>query len=167
MKSFNIFLVFLLVLAACKQHEKQSDKSPKAQIVSDYTTIGKEIDVIGARKSVEMLEVYKDLALFDTLSTKFTGKVTEVCQAKGCWMKVQLKNEQEVMVRFKDYELFMPKDLAGQEVLLNGLAFVEEISVEDLRHLAKDGGKTEAEIMAITDKKKSYGFEADGVLIFD
>jgi len=59
----------------------------------------------------------------------------------------------------------MPKDIAGKEVIVNGLAFVEEMSVEDQRHYAEDGGKSEDEIAKITKPKKTFGFEADGVLL--
>ena len=61
----------------------------------------------------------------------------------------------------------MPKDIKGKEVIVNGLAFVEEMSVKDQKHYAKDGGKSEAEIAEITSPKKTLGFEADGVLLKD
>jgi len=59
----------------------------------------------------------------------------------------------------------VPKDIAGKEVIVNGLAYVKETSVEEQRHYAEDAGKSEEEIATITSPKKSYAFEADGVLI--
>ena len=53
----------------------------------------------------------------------FRGTVTEVCKAKGCWMKVALENGEETMVKFKDYGFFVPKDMAGKEVVINGHRF--------------------------------------------
>lgn len=79
-------------------------------------------------------------------------------------MKVGMGDD-EAMVRFKDYGFFMPKDIAGQEIIVNGKAYVEEMSVEDQRHYAEDGGKTAEEIAAITEPKRTLAFEADGVLI--
>jgi hypothetical protein len=94
-----------------------------------------------------------------------TAEVIEVCQAKGCWMTLKLENGEEAMVKFKDYGFFMPKDIAGKEVILNGKAFVNEVPVEEQRHYAEDAGKSKEEVAAITEPKKTYSFEADGVLI--
>lgn len=167
MKSFNIFLVFLVLLINCKQQEKSEMTGDKKSITENYTVVGKQIDTSGISLSAEMVETYKGFLDSDTLNTKIKAEVTEVCQAKGCWMKVQLEGGHETIVRFKDYGFFVPRDIAGKQVVLNGLAFLEIMSVEDQRHFAKDGGKTDEEIAAITAPKKSYGFEADGVLILN
>ncbi|MCW5517578.1 DUF4920 domain-containing protein [Muriicola sp. Z0-33] len=167
MKSFNIFLVFLVVLVSCKPEVKADKTIEDKPVAVKYTAVGKQIDDSGAQLSVAMTDTYKGLQVSDTLKTKFKAEVIEVCQAKGCWMKVQLEDGQETMVRFKDYGFFVPKDIAGKEVVLNGLAFVEEMSVEDQRHYAKDAGKSDEEIAQITAPKKTFGFEADGLLILN
>ncbi|MGS0524729.1 DUF4920 domain-containing protein [Zobellia nedashkovskayae] len=59
----------------------------------------------------------------------------------------------------------MPSDITGKEVIVNGYAYVGAMSVEDQKHYAKDGGEAESEIAKITEPKKTFGFEADGVLI--
>ncbi|MEX0290809.1 MAG: DUF4920 domain-containing protein [Flavobacteriaceae bacterium] len=167
MKSFNIFLVLLIVLSGCKEEAKQTENPVKSESTVKYVAVGKKIDITGAKNPKEITGFYKGLSISDSISTKFKARVKEVCQAKGCWMKVVLDNEEEAMVRFKDYGFFVPKDIAGKEVVINGLAFVEETSVEDLKHLAEDAGKSKEEIAKITDNEKTYGFEADGVLILE
>ena len=112
-----------------------------------------------------MLAAYEQMPVADTTSTKFTATVSEVCQAKGCWMKLQLQDGGEAMVRFKDYGFFVPKDIAGKQVVVSGKAFVDMMSVEDQQHYAEDEGKSAEEIAAITEPKKTYSFEASGVLI--
>ena len=79
-------------------------------------------------------------------------------------MTLTMPNENDLMVRFKDYGFFVPLDAQG-EVLINGKAFISETSVEDLRHYAEDAGASTEEIELITTPKVSYNFEADGVLI--
>lgn len=79
-------------------------------------------------------------------------------------MKLDLKEGREVMVRFKDYGFFVPEDIIGKEVILQGNAFVDQISVEDQQHFAMDAGKNEIEIAAITQPKNTYTFLASGVL---
>lgn len=110
-------------------------------------------------------ELFASLAANDTIQAGFRAKVLEVCQMKGCWMRVELDGEQTVMVRFKDYGFFVPKDIAGSEVWVEGKAFVSEVPEQERRHLARDAGRTEQEVMAIRGPEKAPGFEASGVRI--
>ncbi len=167
MKCFNIFLVFFILIIGCKQ-APQSDKIAQSTAVDqERITVGKDFDPADASSATEMKQRYAGLKVADTLTTSFSARVLEVCQAKGCWMKLQLADGQQTMVRFKDYGFFVPKDIAGKQVVVNGLAFVEEMSIEDQRHYAKDAGKTEAELANIDTVKKTNGFEADGVIILN
>lgn len=165
MKSFNILLMIFVVFIGCRHQEKYSKTTERKEVMTEYTTVGKTIEAPGAKSSKQMAAIYDELMVTDTLTTKFTGRVSEVCQAKGCWMKVRLGDGRETMVKFKDYGFFVPRDIAGREVVVNGIAFVGEMSIEDQQHYAKDAGKTAEEIAAIGSIRKAYGFEADGVLI--
>lgn len=98
---------------------------------------------------------------------KVTGKVTEVCQEKGCWMRVEKAGGETMLVRFKDYGFFMPKDLVGHTVVLEGEAKIKEVSVAQQKHYAEDAGKSKAEIEKITQPKKEVQFIAKGVLVVD
>ena len=60
---------------------------------------------------------------------------------------------------------FVPKDIKGKQVIVNGKAFVNEVPVDELKHYAEDAGKSVEEIAAITESKKTFSFEADGVLV--
>ena len=165
MKRINILLGFLLLVIACKGQNNQEKKGTNDEMVANYEVFGDEITSENVISAKEMSKTYGELAVSDTVQTKFKATVTDVCKAKGCWMKVKLYDGQESMVRFKDYGFFVPKDITGKEVIVNGSAFVASMSVEDQKHYAKDGGKSEAEIAKITEPKKTYGFEADGVLL--
>jgi hypothetical protein len=101
----------------------------------------------------------------DTINVKFASKIDEVCSKKGCWMKLDLADGTQTMVRFKDYGFFMPLDAKDREVIVNGKAFVQETSVADLKHYAEDAGKSKEEIAKITKSKLEFAFEADGVLM--
>lgn len=154
---FTCVCVFLLI--SCKQKAE----AQKEEVV--YKSFGKEIVSADAADVSFIASKYKTMLVGDTITTKVIAKVNSVCQAKGCWMRLDLEDGNEVMVKFKDYGFFMPKDIAGKEVIVNGLAFVEEVSVDDQRHYAEDAGKTAEEIASITQPKKTMSFEADGVLI--
>lgn len=101
----------------------------------------------------------------DSLQATVRGTVAEVCQAKGCWMTITEANGDEMMVRFKDYGFFMPKDISGKEVVMNGKAFYRVTPVDELRHYAEDAGKSEDEVAAITEPKRELSFLADGVIL--
>ncbi|MDJ1469421.1 MULTISPECIES: DUF4920 domain-containing protein [Xanthocytophaga] len=101
----------------------------------------------------------------DSAFVQTEGIVKEVCQNKGCWMRVDAGNGQEMLVRFKNYAFFVPKDAAGKKVILKGKAFEQKTSVAELRHYAEDAGKSKKEIAKIKKPEKSVRFVADGVIL--
>jgi len=162
----SLCLVSIFVMT-CKAQTKENNIENQSTLESDYLSVGMQIDDKDVISTDQMAVSYESLKVGDTLNSKMIAKVDAVCQTKGCWMTLNLKDGQQVMVKFKDYGFFVPKDIAGKEVIVNGKAFVEEVSVEDQRHYAEDAGKTEEEIAAISSPKKTFSFEADGVLIKD
>lgn len=164
MKGFNILLVIFAMVLSCKG-QNSTEKTTDTEVA--YVSFGEKIEANKSYDSKKMKETYVGMNDADTLKTKFTAKVKEVCKAKGCWMKLDLENGEEAMVRFKDYGFFMPTDIEGKEVIVNGLAFVEAMSVEDQKHYAEDAGASAEELAKIIAPKRTYGFEADGVLLSD
>ncbi|HEA19375.1 MAG TPA: DUF4920 domain-containing protein [Pricia antarctica] len=167
MKKFNITLIVLLFVFLGSAQDKKETSIESSLNSTGYSGFGKEINADDAISTTELSKAYENLHPSDSLPTKFRATVTDVCKAKGCWMKLKLEDGTEAMVRFKDYGFFMPKDIIGREVVVNGQAFVEEMTVDDQIHYAKDGGSSEADIATITSPKKTYGFEADGVLLLN
>lgn len=101
----------------------------------------------------------------DKFTGKMKGKIVSVCHEKGCWMKIERENGDPMMVKFKDYGFFMPKNIEGKEVVLDGEATVKETSVKQLRHYAEDAGKSKEEIEKIKSPKRDVVFVAKGVLV--
>lgn len=145
--------------------EKVTEVKQVQEVKADYAAFGDKIVADKALTKEEMLKKYKGLKAGDTIAVKFKSKIKDVCQKKGCWMAMQLPNEKQTFVKFKDYAFFVPLNAADQEAIVSGKAFVSETSVAQLKHYAKDGGKSEAEIAKITEPKIEYKFLADGVLI--
>ncbi len=117
------------------------------------------------KKYIELNDLTKQMASQDTVQAVVIGKVESVCQKKGCWMNIVSDEGESIFVKFKDYGFFMPLDLAGQEVVMNGKAFKEVTSVEELQHYAEDEGLSKEEIEKITEPKEEYKFMATGVYI--
>ena len=97
------------------------------------------------------------------------GRVSAVCQQKGCWLTLVGGDTGEVSVRmtFKGYGFFVPKNLAGHAVVAEGIFQTKTVSVADQRHLAKDAGKSAEEIDRITEEKQETSFEASGVRVVE
>lgn len=101
----------------------------------------------------------------DKIPAKVEGTVESVCQMKGCWMKVKTGDGQTMRVTFKDYGFFVPKDIVGKTVVVEGTAETTTTPVDELRHYAQDAGKSKEEIEKITEPEKALTFVADGVIV--
>jgi len=161
----KVCVVFLLVFIACKENTKEKSETKTTEAITKFDSYGAKISNEDAIDSKAMLAKFKSLKAGDTNNVKFASKIDEVCSKKGCWMKLDLTDETQTMVRFKDYGFFMPLDAKDREVIVNGKAYVTETSVADLKHYAEDAGKTKEEIAKITMPKLEFAFEADGVLM--
>lgn len=164
MKKLLFVATLVLTMVACNQTKTDKIAEEAQDVTSNFKTFGETIDAANVLSQAEIASRYENLKPGDTLDVKFKAEVNDVCQSKGCWMRVDVGDE-EAMVKFKDYGFFMPKDLAGKEVIMQGKAFVAEVSVDEQRHYAEDAGKSQEEVMAITQPKKTLSFESSGVLV--
>ncbi|MEQ9101878.1 MAG: DUF4920 domain-containing protein [Imperialibacter sp.] len=148
-----------LLLTACQQKEVKNEQAVVAE-EAVYESFGATISDDQAAPVAELTAMPGDSAY-----TKVRGTIVEVCQAKGCWMKLDLGNNETMRVTFKDYGFFVPKDAKGREVVIEGVALKSLTPVEELQHYAKDAGKTAEEIAAIIEPVQELSFEAVGVLM--
>ena len=116
---------------------------------------------------IEFAALPKQMGERDTLETTMLATVSEVCQAKGCWMTLTEEGVEDVMVKFKDYGFFVPKDIAGRQVIVEGVAYRTVVPVDELRHYAEDAGKSPEEIAQITEPEATVNFLASGVMLLD
>ena len=170
MKKLIVLFSIFTLLFACKSENKES-KVPdtteiKSKLDESYSSFGEKISDKNLLSKKEIIETYKNLKVGDTAIVKFAAKVNDVCQSKGCWMRLDIGG-QEAMVKFKNYGFFMPKNIADKEVIIHGKAFIAEVSIEEQRHYAEDAGKSEEEIAVIIEVEKTLSFEADGVLLIE
>ncbi len=121
-----------------------------------------EVDDSKAVSTQEMLRQFK--AENGDQEFTFEGKITEVCSNAGCWVNIDRGNGETFMVRFKDHFTIPLNTKIGSTAYLHGLAYMDTVQVEDLKHFAQDAGKSEAEIEKITKPEYSLNFEADGIL---
>ena len=129
-----------------------------------YLSYGENTTDLKAMDTKDLAAIYANLGLEDTVAVKVKTYISEVCAMKGCWIEIPVGQE-TARVTFKDYGFFLPKNSQGKEVVLMGNAFKSKTSVEDLKHYAKDGGKSPEEIDAITEDKITLNLEASGALV--
>jgi len=166
MKYFNIFLVILALLSSCKEAKTETPAAAEVSEEPSFVLAGAPVSEGEIYLQSEMDQVFAGLQTGDSLNTRFEAEVAEVCQSKGCWMRVNLPNDQTVMVRFKDYGFFVPKDIRGKKVIVEGKAFISEVPEEERRHMAEDAGAADSVIALIRGSEIQNGFEATGVRIF-
>jgi hypothetical protein len=159
-------LIAVVILSSCQ--EKKENTAPAKETAQDLAEVSQD-SLIGLQPMLENVLLVEDLnssLKADSLMV-VRGTVTSVCKMKGCWMELDQGNGESLRVDFKDYALFMPKDLPGKEVIIRGIASKKTLSVESLRHFAEDAGKSKEEIEKITEARTTLSFEADGVLILN
>lgn len=162
---FKITLLSALVFFSCKNAETDKKEVKTKNEIAQFDSFGEKIEENNALSKEEMMAKFEGMNVGDTIQVKFASKINDVCSKKGCWMKLPLNENTETMVRFKDYGFFMPLDSKDKEVIVEGIAFVKETPVDELKHYAEDAGKTKEEIAKITAPKIEYAFEAHGVLM--
>lgn len=178
MKKFTLFLLSVLIFGCAPSEETTQTDGPATEAektaVNSYSEsadgihFGAKIDDAGA---VSYESVLPKLAAMsgenEPEQMKIIGKISDVCKVKGCWMTMVDESGTEMTVKFKDYGFFMPFDIIGKSVALDGEVFKEVTPVDELQHYAEDAGKTKEEIAKITAPKEELKFMASGVKILN
>lgn len=162
-----LYTCFLSIgLLACQNNEPTEVKEVIEVVETpiSYTIYGEEISSEGV---VTYEEFTNKLKSQDTVQVKLAGTIDKTCTVKGCWMKVNVPGQDEAMhITFKDYGFFVPKEgMEDKEAIFEGVAYVDTLSVDLLRHYAEDEGLSVEEIAAINEPEVVVTFEALGVLI--
>jgi hypothetical protein len=83
--------------------------------------------------------VAQAIAAFDAHAGKparFSGRITQVCQAKGCWMVLE-DDGQTARVMFGDHAFALPKDSRGRAEV-HGVLSRKELTPAQVQHLQED-----------------------------
>jgi hypothetical protein len=152
-------LLFIVVFTSLNAQTKSTFNS------NDYVSFGDKFQPKKVLTEKQMLKKYKSLKKGDSVKVVFQSNIKSVCKKKGCWMNLDLTDGNKAFVKFKDYAFFVPLNADGSSTIVSGYAFIDVVSVDELKHYAKDAGKTQAEINKIKKPEVTYSLMADGVLI--
>jgi hypothetical protein len=159
-----LILTTVLFFLSCQKNKLNDSHISNKEMIS-YTSFGDSISTEDVISKSELLSIYENLKENDSIKVKFESSIIDVCQKKGCWMNMDLNGTSKTFVRFKDYGFFMPLNASDSDAIVEGFAFIEKISVDELKHYAKDAGKSQEAIDSIVSPKITYAFTAHGVLI--
>lgn len=99
------------------------------------------------------------IAAFDAHAGKparFSGRITQVCQAKGCWMTLE-DDGRTARVMFGDHAFFLPRDSAGRAEV-HGVLSRKELTAAQVQHLQEDA-------KGLPVSPVEYRIVADGVVL--
>ena len=145
------------VIVALLQPTSQPTSQPSSQPTSKPSTKSTAVDPnwktmsVGTKvsdgPSISMDALAKDATQHGDKTVKVSGKISNVCRKKGCWMVLGGKNSaSRARVTFKDYAFFVPLDCAGSEAVVEGTVKLKTMSDAERQHLADDAGKSIDEI---------------------
>lgn len=101
--------------------------------------------------------VSRAIADFDVHAGKpglFSGRITQVCQAKGCWMILEDEGR-TARVMFGDHAFAIPKDSTGR-AQVHGVLSRKALTPAQVKHLEEDG-------KGLAVDAEEYRILADGV----
>lgn len=143
-------------------HEENAEESDETVSYPYYA--GAEFDESLAITPAELVEK-RNAFEGDSMEVVLAANINECCKKKGCWMTIDLENGEEMMVRFRDYDFFVPLNADGRSTVLKGKVFNDTIDVAMLQHYAEDAGASADSIAKITEPQVSFSFLADGVVV--
>lgn len=92
--------------------------------------------------------------------TKIEGQITEVCQAKGCWM-ILVDGDTYARITFEDYGFFVPIETSMQRSVVYGTLTEHVLTGEQAEHYAQDAGAKST--LALEGEVKEYSIVARSV----
>jgi hypothetical protein len=157
MKKYSFLLTLVISLNVWSQLPGSTTK-PTLKADPKATQFGAELTLKDAPLSVdEALEKFKAKQI--TGPVLLTAKIDKVCKKKGCWMTIKSKSD-DLRVTFKDYGFFVPQNIVGKNVLVEGVIKEEKLTLEETKHFVKDEGGDPSKV---TEAKTDYQFVANGV----
>lgn len=91
-------------------------------------------EAVSLKQAIANIDAYADGEMI-----KVQGEVTEVCQAKGCWM-ILVDGDSYARITFEDYGFFVPIETSMQRSVVYGVLSEHTLSGAQAEHYAQDAG---------------------------
>ncbi len=136
----HVLWAMVIVLMACSQQER-------GKVFGEAPTLD---------QAVQVQEVLNHPDQYNAKEILVSGVIKEICQEKGCWLSMEADGK-TLLVRFKDYAFFVPKDAGGKTVKVQGVFHTEVI-----KHNHEEGNHSES---CTEQDRANYSMIASGVII--
>jgi hypothetical protein len=174
-----------LVLIGCQSATKvahSEDVCENTEVVSAakpaQPAAPKKVATFGAEQkltdadAVPVAKVLAEPAAYNDKYVRVTGKVTQVCAKKGCWLRVAPAEGStaaagDIFIKFRDPPAgrLIPMEAIGQNVTVEGTVKTGMMSERAARHFKEDGGASEEEVNKIVGPQKQMTITGAAVAI--
>jgi hypothetical protein len=121
--SVSIAFAVALVLAGtgCKNAASEPDPVPRSSVAAAASAAPVDHfgEAITAQESASLVDVAKNPGAYKGKTIVTTGKVTRVCQERGCWMAIK-DSASDATVRMHGHSFFVPTTSSGREARVQG-----------------------------------------------
>ena len=121
-------------------------------------------EVVDSTQAVKATDLQQKMLGIRTINLTISGKVEDVCKAEGCWMKLDLGEENRLLVRMKNRSFSVDDEVQGKYAFVKGTVHYDTISVENLQKHAKEDGESDSVISSLTVPEINLVMEALGVM---
>lgn len=151
MKKIILFFTAAVVLASCGDMKLKSDGKYGENFTTD--------SVMTVAALTTLMQTTNEAQVV------VEGTVNGVCKSEGCWLTLENKSGEELFIEIKDKAFHLPFNVEGKHAIVKGVVTKSQISVAELQAEAKEEGKSEAEIQAITAPKEEITMETTGLIL--
>ena len=126
---------------------------------------------LSAADAVPASKVLADPQAYRDRYARLTGKVSDVCPKKGCWVRVvpaeARAGAENIFIKFPDPPtgVLVPREAVGKDVTVEGTVKVGMISEKMARHFKEDAGAPPEEIAKIVGPQKQVMIAQPSVAI--
>jgi len=169
----KLFLLLILLTACANKKTENSEESKKIETETYYGLKKINQDNLSSLSEILMrLEKKENLTELNLeegikvkgLECKISGTIVDMCQMSGCWFTFKTEEGKELFVQMKEHKP-TSKDWSGKTIVVEGIAYTEELSIAELRLKAKEEGASRDELSKITKPQTKYNFLAEGAVL--
>jgi Domain of unknown function (DUF4920) len=95
---------------------------------------------VTVRKPVPVAKLAAAPAKFAGRTIRIEGTVAEVCQGKGCWVRVKDDKGRLFLAKSLDESVLLPKDCAGQSIVVQGVVTALKPAAHAAQEAEEAGG---------------------------
>jgi hypothetical protein len=114
-------------------------------------------------QAVPASKVLANASDYDKKYVRLVGKVSSVCEKKGCWLRVVSEQpnataDNDIFIKFQDPPegRLIPMEAIGKKVVVEGTFKIGQMSEAQARHFKEDSGASQEELAKIVGPQKQF-----------